>query len=382
MENTLYKSESLYSEVVLAPTEIGTCNEDVAASPGKQERVDSCAIHAQQHVLYMFGIDIPESSLIKDALLHGEYAILRESGTVLNDVGNLLERNGIETNRYLNATIANLISELAQGHKVIVGVDSGEFSALGNKFQQVVERHKDILVLQPDHAVVVVSVDAQTFDVDIVDPADGKLHRLPAEIFLDAWEDSGNFMVATAQSPAEYLQAQNVNHQSTKMEECNMPRVDNFNTEPQFDEFGNLIEATHANNEQQFDEFGNLIETTANPSKINDIQAFDLDGDGVIDGIGIIVDQNGNGIPDGYAIDTKGTGQADLFITDSNEDGHMDIYGTDTTGDGKADVIAQDINGDGVPDVYSVDTNNDGVPDSIGVDYNGDGFIDESAIIT
>ena len=365
MKDISYNSDSLYSKVVFAPTEIGTYEEDAVASPGGQERIDSCAIHAQQHVLAMFGIYITESSLVKDAILHGEYAIFRESGTVLNDVGNLLERNGIKTHRYLNATIANLISELAQGHKVVVGVDSGELASVGNEFQQVVERHKDVLVAQPDHAVVVVGVDEQTFDVDIVDPADGRLYRLPVEIFLNAWEDSGNFMVATVQSPTEYLQSQNANHQSIKMEECNMPKNDNFNNEPQFDEFGNLIETTHSN-----------------VPKVSDPQAFDLDGDGVIDGIGIVVDENGDGIPDGYAIDTKGTGLADLFITDSNGDGQMDIYGTDTTGDGKADVISQDINDDGVPDVYSVDTNNDGIPDSIGVDYNGDGFIDESAIIT
>ncbi len=187
------------STIVVAPDEIGTPLEDAMSAPGPQERMDSCAIRAQQHVLAMYGIDVSETELVDDAIAHDEY----NDGTALDDVGNLLERNGINVHRYMGATLAHLISELGQGHKVIVGIDANEIHASGIK-ETLIENVIDHIAEIPNHAVVVVDVDPHTFDVDIVDPADGQPHRLPAEVFADAWHDSGCFMVATDKAPSEY----------------------------------------------------------------------------------------------------------------------------------------------------------------------------------
>ena len=198
--------KEVYSDIVPAPRETGTTLEDAMTAPGPQERRDSCALRAQQHVLKMFGIDISEANLRKDAIAHGEYATKDHSGTLIPDVGNLLERKGIDVHRYQGATMAHLISELAQGHKIIVGIDANEVLASG--IQKPIEWLKDRIVKNPNHAVVVVNVDAHTLDVDIVDPADGKLHRVPASTFVDAWHDSKCFMVATNKSPSEFGLAQ------------------------------------------------------------------------------------------------------------------------------------------------------------------------------
>ena len=144
--------KEVYSDIVPAPRETGTTLEDAMTAPGPQERRDSCALRAQQHVLKMFGIDISEANLRKDAIAHGEYATKDHSGTLIPDVGNLLERKGIDVHRYQGATLAHLISELAQGHKIIVGIDANEVLASG--IQKPIEWLKDRIVKNPNHAVV------------------------------------------------------------------------------------------------------------------------------------------------------------------------------------------------------------------------------------
>lgn len=196
---------SFTGNVEPAPQEIGTPQEDSMFAPGPQERIDSCAIRSQQHILSMFGIDIPEADLVKDAIAHREYSVMNNYGTSLDDVGNILERNGIDTHRYTGATIVHLISELGQGHKIIVGVDANEIVA-DTPESRMVEMQKDLIEEVPNHALVVVNVDPVTFDVDVVDPSDGHMHRVPANIFLDAWKDSDCFMVSTAQSPEEFAE--------------------------------------------------------------------------------------------------------------------------------------------------------------------------------
>ena len=107
MKDFIQLPDDIYSDIVSAPDEIGTPFEDATYAPGPQERMDSCAIRAQQHVLSMFGIDISETDLVNDAVSHGEYSEGGTYGTVLSDVGNLLERNGVDVHRFNGATLAH-----------------------------------------------------------------------------------------------------------------------------------------------------------------------------------------------------------------------------------------------------------------------------------
>lgn len=201
MDNNIFP---LGGEIIQAPNKIGTPLEDAVYAPGPQERVDSCAIRTQQHILSMFGINKTETELVEDAIAHYEYSDTTALGTMLEDVGNILERNGIETHRYEEATMAHLISELGQGHKIIVGVDAYEIAA-DTLEERIWEAQQDEIAEIPNHALLVVNVDPNSFDVDVVDPMDGNLHRIPAGTFIDAWEDSNCFMVSTIQSPEEFL---------------------------------------------------------------------------------------------------------------------------------------------------------------------------------
>ena len=269
MKNYHNVSSDVYSDIISAPDEIGTPVEDAMSAPGPQERADSCAIRAQQHVLSMYGINVSETDLVNDAIEHGEYGGSHD-GTALDDVGNLLERNGLEIHKYEGATLAHLIAELAQGHKIIVGIDADEVIA-SSMHERMVEKAKDIVLERPNHAVVVSNVDPDTLDVDIVDPADGKLHRIPARVYMDSWRDSGCFMVATNTSPSEFLNGNDYN-----------------------DEQGSLSSALNSDSED------------------SPIRMIDLDGDGLSDVIGF--DYNGDGTIDEYYLDSDHDGIPDVGV--------------------------------------------------------------------
>lgn len=152
---------------------------------------DTCAIKSQQIILKEFGIDLTEDQLRNEALSYGWYDV---GGTSPADTGKLLELHGISVSQYDNANIFNLVNELAQGHKVIVGVDSGELWE-DNIFDKLFEDSR------ADHALIVSGVDTSdpnNVKVILTDPGTGDLLKeYPMDKFVDAWQDSNCFMVAT-----------------------------------------------------------------------------------------------------------------------------------------------------------------------------------------
>ncbi len=151
---------------------------------------DTCAIKSQQLIMQDFGIHFTEDQLRNEALMYGWY----NGGTSPEDVGKLLELHGIPVSKYENANIFNLVNELAQGHKVIVGVDSGELWG-DNIFDKLFEDN------EADHALIVSGVDTSdpnNVKVIVTDPGTGNLLKeYSMEEFVDAWEDSNCFMMAT-----------------------------------------------------------------------------------------------------------------------------------------------------------------------------------------
>jgi hypothetical protein len=189
------------SNSVPASQVIGEPAADASTWDGQQSYPDTCAIRCQEFILEQFtGQEIDETALVQEAANNGWYA--PGQGTQLEDVGNVLEQHGVPVNRYEDATVHQLANELAQGHKVIIGVDSGEL------WQQnsVMESIADTLGIDgADHAVVVTGIDTSDPDnpqVIVSDPGTGEpAASYPLEQFVDAWGDSGFYMVAT-QDPA------------------------------------------------------------------------------------------------------------------------------------------------------------------------------------
>jgi hypothetical protein len=176
----------------------GTPGKDSAFWEGQQHLPDDCAIKCQQFILEQFtGHSVGEGSLVREAVEHGWYA--PGQGTTPANVGNLLELHGVPVTHYDHASQFHLAQELAQGHKVIVGVESDTLW----HHNPLLEGLRDLLGVHgaADHAVVVSGIDTsdpQHVLVQVSDPGTGQaLATYPMEQFLEAWRGSDFFMVAT-----------------------------------------------------------------------------------------------------------------------------------------------------------------------------------------
>lgn len=167
-----------------------------------QETDFTCAVVAQQTILNQFGIDVTESQLVYDATINGW---LTDSGTNPADFANLLEYYGIGTHENMNASISDVMAELAQGRKVMVAVDSGEMWGTDGLFSDFTDRG-----MGADHAIVITGVDVSDPDNPLVyvndsGAPDGAGKAYPMAQFVDAWEDSGCHYVATNDAPDNIL---------------------------------------------------------------------------------------------------------------------------------------------------------------------------------
>ena len=172
-------------------------HDSIIGMPGneyQQQYSDTCAIKSQQIIMNEFGIPVTEEQLVSYSYQHGWYS---GHGTSMDDVGKLLEEGGIPVHRQSNANVFDLVSELAQGHRVIVGVDADEL--WGDRILGWMEDfyHGE----QPDHALIVTGIDTRdpnNIMVCVTDPGTGEHNRAyPLDQFMDAWSDSKCFMVAT-----------------------------------------------------------------------------------------------------------------------------------------------------------------------------------------
>lgn len=170
-----------------------------------------CAIRSQQIVLRDYGIDIPLEQLREYAIQQGWYDPSEGGGTPMGCIGALLNACGVEARQQSDCSIYDIVNELAQGHRVIVGVDANELWAdrEGDRFAQFREYLKDLFQETPNHALIVAGVEVNPQDpadvkVILTDPGTGDLRiEYSLDDFMDAWQDSGCFMTTTT-TPAPY----------------------------------------------------------------------------------------------------------------------------------------------------------------------------------
>lgn len=171
----------------------------------------TCAIRSQQIILRDYGIDIPQEVLMELAESNGWYS--GDGGTPMGCVGYILQTAGVGVHQQMDCTVYDLINELSQGHRIIVGVDSGELWAQrsGSLVEKAKEFFEDLFHGQQgaDHALIVAGIEVNPNDpsditVVLTDPGTGDLRiEYSWDEFRDAWEDSDCFMVAT-NTPAPY----------------------------------------------------------------------------------------------------------------------------------------------------------------------------------
>ena len=170
-----------------------------------------CAIRSQQIILRDYGIDIPLEELKQYAIQNGWYDPSDGGGTPMGYVGALLNACGVGVRQETNCTVYDLANELAQGHRIIVGVDANELWADrdGNIKEQFSEFFKDLSNEGANHALVVAGIEVNPDNPDdvkvvLTDPGTGDLRiEYTLDEFMDAWEDSDYFM-ATTTTPAPF----------------------------------------------------------------------------------------------------------------------------------------------------------------------------------
>ncbi|MGE5409566.1 MAG: C39 family peptidase [Clostridiales bacterium] len=171
---------------------IGAELPEIISEDIRQNYNDTCAIKSQQIILERFGLDISEEQLMQDAERMNIYSP-GQGGTYPEDIGKLLEIHGVPCTQHYNATVFDLTAALAKGESIIIGVDSNEL--WNNASNDQIEGEK------ADHALIVAGIDTsdpKNVEVILTDPGSGEVGaRYPIEKFLDAWHDSGNYMVST-----------------------------------------------------------------------------------------------------------------------------------------------------------------------------------------
>ena len=175
--------------IYVAPTNVGLETDGGMFNPSVfQGNENSCAIHSQYHVLRDYGYTGTVEDLKAEAEANGWYD--PATGTSPENVGKLLEAHGVPCNVYVNANEYNLISELAQGKRVIVGLDSGEIWEGEGVLQDFWEK---ITGGGADHAVVVSGINtADPDNIKVVLTDSGAGHaaiEYPLDQFMDAWKD-------------------------------------------------------------------------------------------------------------------------------------------------------------------------------------------------
>jgi hypothetical protein len=168
-----------------------------------QQHEDTDAIVAQQVILEsIFGQALSEDALREEAIANGWYT--PGGGMPLEHVGDLLEAHGINVVRTHSASFENLVEKLNEGQRVVVAVDKDEVWNPGQGVLQdeILGDFGRIPGHDANHVVEVIGID-NTYPANpmviLNDPShpDGKGLMVPAEEFLSAWADSGNFMVST-----------------------------------------------------------------------------------------------------------------------------------------------------------------------------------------
>ncbi|MBP1673653.1 MAG: hypothetical protein H6Q25_1468 [Bacteroidetes bacterium] len=162
-----------------------------------------CAIQAQQLILSKYGISVSTNELFDVARMNGWF--MDKLGSPLDYVGELLNHYQIPAVQMRNANIYHLINELSQGHQVIVGVDVNDLS-LNEKWH----RYDEVMCgKEANHVLIVAGIDTKdpkNPKIILSDPSRPDAQKIySAKQFMNAWEDSGFFMVATTQpAPLQY----------------------------------------------------------------------------------------------------------------------------------------------------------------------------------
>jgi len=184
---------------------IETAHKGQSLWPCAQGIMKQKLIRAQRLIVDQFtGRAISEDELIDQAVGQGWY---HEKETSIETVVDLLNRNGVPIRKYPSPSTHQLSNELAQGHKVIVGVNS---RGLWQHHAVICSIQKKLGFPGADHVVVVAGIDStssrNSHEIIVGDPRTNQaIGPYRFDQFVEAWRGSWFFMIATRKSAPRWL---------------------------------------------------------------------------------------------------------------------------------------------------------------------------------
>ena len=173
-------------------TRVITLQQDIIPMMQLAARDDEsiCSVACESYILQHRGIPHDLKGLVGTAR---EKNWLKNEGTPLYAIGQLLVMKRLMITRKYDATIDDLVRVLALDNDVIVAVD----------IEKLYVEHPDY-DSKVNHAVVVTAVDVNAGMVTIFEPQKNAVIEIPLDAFKKAWDDSHNYMVRVLKSVFEY----------------------------------------------------------------------------------------------------------------------------------------------------------------------------------
>ena len=182
-----------------------------------------CGVMCEAYIFGRRGIAFEEDDLLITAR---DNHWLKDNGTPLHAIGQLLANAGLLVTRKYDATIDDIVKSLERNNDVIVAVDR-------DKLYPELPDEEDAT----NHAVVVTAIDPDDQIITLYDPKQfsSRLeslssHSFQLSTFENAWKESQNYMVRVLQSVEEYE-----------------PQPINLDTIPLGEDLNELIEAIAEN---------------------------------------------------------------------------------------------------------------------------------------
>ena len=156
-----------------------------------------CSVKCEAYIFGRRGIAFEEDDLLTTARNNHW---LKDNGTPLHAIGQLLANAGLLVTRKYDATIDDIVKALERNNDVIVAVDR-------DKLYPELSDEEDAA----NHAVVVTAIDPDNQIITLYDPKQFSTrlvslsnHNFQLSTFENAWKESQHYMVRVLQSVEEY----------------------------------------------------------------------------------------------------------------------------------------------------------------------------------
>lgn len=150
-----------------------------------------CAQYSQLFIIEeMYGIKIDPDEFCAVSEANGWFD--EANGTSAENMNKMLDYFGIENEVSQGKNFDDLLDCLKNGGRAIVALDSGEYWNSEGYWDDLFDPKNGA-----DHAIEVIGFNPETNSVIVNDSGNpnGCGSEIPLDTFLDAWEDSGNFMI-------------------------------------------------------------------------------------------------------------------------------------------------------------------------------------------